>query len=193
LALPGLALGALFVEYALIAAGLVPHMVFLVDYIARGLDLGLAAGADYWVLFGLGAMVGPVLLGHLADRGGFRRALRLGFPIQAAAVALLALTSEPVWMAVSCVIAGASVAGIVPVVLGRVHELVPDRGQDRTAAWSGATAAFAIGQAGAAYGFSYLYAEIGDYTLLFALGAAAFIVALAIDLLMVVAARFDIS
>ncbi len=193
LAVPGLALWALYVEYGLNAAGLVPHMVFLVDYIARGLDLGLAAGANYWVLFGLGALVGPVLLGHLADRGGFRRALRLGFPVQAAAVALLALTSEPVWMAVSCVITGVFVAGIVPIVLGRVHELVPDDGQARTAAWSGATAAFAIGQAVAAYGFSFLFAETGGYDLLFALGATALILALAIDLVLVKDAPRGIS
>ncbi len=179
---PGLALKMLFVVYGLNAAGLVPHMVFLVDYIARGLDRGLAVGADYWVLFGLGAMVGPVLFGHLADRGGFRLALRLGFLAQAVAVALLAVTANPVWMAVSSVVVGAFVPGIVPLVLGRVHELIPDDGQARKAAWSGATVAFALGQAGAAYGLSFLFAETGGYALLFALGAVALVVALAIDL-----------
>ena len=44
------------------------------------------------------------------------------------------------------------------------------------------TTAFALGQAGAAYG-SYLFAQTGSaYTLLFALGAAALAFALAIDL-----------
>ncbi len=180
--LPGLALKALFVEYGLNAAGLVPHMVFLVDYIARGLDWGLALGANYWVLFGLGAIVGPVLFGHLADRTGFRLALRLGFLVQAVAVALLAFTASPVWMAVSVVIVGAFVPGIVPVVLGRVHELIPGDSQAQKAAWSGATAAFALGQAGAAYGFSFLFAETGGYALLFMLGAVALVLALVIDL-----------
>jgi predicted MFS family arabinose efflux permease len=179
---PGLALKTLFVAYGLNAAGLVPHMVFLVDYIARGLDRGLAIGADYWVLFGLGAIVGPVLFGHLADRSGFRPALRLGFAVQAVAVALLALTASPLWMAVSSVVVGAFVPGIVPLVLGRVHELIPHDSQAQKAAWSGATAAFALGQAGAAYGFSFLFAETGGYAMLFALGAAALILALAIDL-----------
>ncbi len=181
-ALPGLALRALFVTYGLNAAGLVPHMVFLVDYIARGLDRGLAVGADYWVLFGLGAIVGPVLFGHLADRGGFRLALRLGFLVQALAVALLALTASPLWMAVSAVVVGAVVPGIVPLVLGRVHELIPHDGRAQKAAWSGATTAFALGQAGAAYGFSFLFAETGGYAMLFALGAAALVLALVIDL-----------
>ena len=182
LAVPGLALKALFVAYGLNAAGLVPHMVFLVDYIARGLDRGLAVGADYWVLFGLGAIVGPVLFGHLADRSGFRLALRLGFMVQAVAVALLALTVSPLWMVVSSVVVGAFVPGIVPVVLGRVHELIPGDSQAQKAAWSGATVAFALGQAGAAYGFSFLFAETGGYALLFMLGAVALVLALVIDL-----------
>ncbi len=182
LARRGLALKSLFVAYGLNAAGLVPHMVFLVDYIARGLDRGLAVGADTWVLFGLGAIVGPVLFGQLADRTGFRLALRLGYLVQAAAVALLALTASPLWMGVSSVVVGAFVPGIVPLVLGRVHELIPRGDQARKAAWSGATAAFALGQAGAAYGFSFLFAETGGYAMLFALGAAALVLALAIDL-----------
>jgi hypothetical protein len=35
------------------------------DFIARGLDQGLDTGAEYWVLFGLGAIVGPLLSGHV--------------------------------------------------------------------------------------------------------------------------------
>ncbi|HEX6211640.1 MAG TPA: YbfB/YjiJ family MFS transporter, partial [Methylomirabilota bacterium] len=55
-----------YVEYALNAVGLVPHMVFLVDFVARGLDRGLVAGGRCWVVFGVGAMLGPVLAGSLA-------------------------------------------------------------------------------------------------------------------------------
>ena len=43
------------------------------------------------------------------------------------------------------------------------------------------SAAFALGQAGAAYGLSFLFAETGGYAMLFGLGAAALVVALAID------------
>src|SRR3546814_2972820 len=53
----------------------------------------------------------------------------------------------------------------------------------RTAAWGIATTAFALGQAGAAYGFSFLFATTdGAYPLLFALGAGALLFALALDL-----------
>ena len=175
-------LGALYAAYALNAAGLVPHMVFLVDFVARGLGRGIDAGAQYWVLFGLGATIGPVLSGHLADRIGFGAALRLAFLVQAAAVALLALPSGPGGLLVSSVVIGAFVPGIVPLVLGRVQELVPDDPERKKAAWSMATAAFALGQAGGAYGFAFLFAETNGYALLFALATATLLLALTIDL-----------
>ena len=117
--------------------GLVPHMVFLVDFIARGLGRGIDAGTRYWVLFGLGAMVGPMLAGALADRIGFGPALRLAFGIQAAAVLVPAISTGPGALGASSLIIGAFVPGIVPLVLGRTHELIPAGGSARQAAWSG--------------------------------------------------------
>lgn len=181
------ALKSLYLEYGLNAVGLVPHMVFLVDFVARGLDQGLEAGGRYWVLFGVGAMLGPVLAGHLADRIGFRPALRLAFLVQAAGVGALAIVDGPSGLALSSIVVGAFVPGIVPLVLGRVHELVPSERHGRTAAWSLATTAFALGQAGAAYGFSFLFNHTGSHVLLFGLGATALVLALTADL--VVAAR----
>lgn len=175
--------GLLCIEYALNAVGLVPHMVFLVDYIARGLGQGLSVGGLYWTIFGIGAIVGPVLTGLVADRVGFRRTLRLGFIIQAAAVALIALTDQTVALIASSAIVGVFVPGVVPLVLGRMHELVHDASR-RQAAWSWCTTAFAIGQAGAAYGFSYLFSRMGGgaYELMFVLAAAALILAFLLDI-----------
>ena len=176
------ALRLLYLEYGLNAAGLVPHMIFLVDFIARGLSRGIHVGAGYWVVFGLGAMFGPVIAGHLADRIGFARAVRLGFAIQGSAVALLALTAHPAALAVSSLLVGAFVPGIVPLMLGRVQDLLPGDQRRQAAAWSIATVAFALGQAASAYAVSYLYARTGDYPTLFGLAATAILTGLAIDL-----------
>jgi predicted MFS family arabinose efflux permease len=176
------ALTAVYCEYALNAVGLVPHMVFLVDFVARGLGQGLDGGARYWVLFGLAATAGPSLTGIMADRVGFRTALQLAFVLQAAAVALPSFWGGPASLAVSSAIVGAFVPGVVPLVLGRVHDLVPPDGEARQAAWGLATAAFALGQAGAAYGFSFLFVRTGSHVPLFQLGAAALVLALVIDL-----------
>ncbi|WP_342235423.1 YbfB/YjiJ family MFS transporter [Inquilinus sp. OTU3971] len=178
---PAAVLAGLTVEYALNAVGLVPHMVFLVDFVVRGLGRGLAAGAVDWVLFGLGAVAGPVLLGRLADRVGFRAALRLAFLVQAAAVGLPAVANGSVVLAASSLIVGAFVPGIVPLVLGRVQALVADP-VARDAAWRRATVGFAVGQAAAAYGFSALFAGGFGHALLFALGAAALVLAFVLDL-----------
>ena len=175
------ALWVLCAEYALNAFGLVPHMVFLVDFIARGLGRGLATGGFYWTIFGLGAVAGPLLAGAIADRVGFRRTLRAAFLVQAAAIGVLAVSDRPTALMTSSAVVGLFVPGVVPLVLGRMHELVHDP-RARQAAWSWCTTAFAVGQAVAAYGFSYLFAQTGGaYALLFALGAAALLIAFVLD------------
>jgi len=177
-------LRALYAEYALNAAGWVPHMIFLVDFVARGLGLGLQAGAHYWVLFGIGATAGPVLAGMLADRIGFGRALRASFALEAAAVLIPALGLGAAWLMVSSVVVGAFVTGTVPLVLGRVHELLAHHPARQGPAWQTATVGFALFQAVAAYGLSFLFAhDGGNYARLFVIGACAMGLALLIDLL----------
>jgi predicted MFS family arabinose efflux permease len=185
-----LAARALLVQYGLNAVGLVPHILFLVDFVARGLGQGVAAGSQYWVLYGLGAVVGPLLAGHLGDRAGFGPALRLAFLIEAVAIVLPAVSTAPVSLIASSVMVGGFTPGIVPLVLGRVHELLPHRAEQQRAAWSHATTSFALFQATAAYGFSWLFAHTsGDYLPLFAIGGGATLLALAIDLTLAVIVR----
>jgi len=177
------ALRALYLEYALNAVGLVPHMVFLVDFIARHLGQGLHAAATYWVIFGIGALVGPIAGGYLGDRIGFRAALRLGFVVQALCVALPLVTSAATGLAVSSFVVGAFVPGIVAITIGRTRELVPGDPAGQAAVWGFCTTAFALGQAIAGYAFSFIFAHAADaYAVLFACAAAALLLALAIDL-----------
>jgi hypothetical protein len=64
-----------------------------------------------------------------------------------------------------------------------VHELTLGDSDRQRQAWGVCTAAFAIGQASAAFGLSFIFAEVGGgYQLLYALGATALGAALAIDL-----------
>ena len=177
------ALRALYAQYALNAAAWVPHMLFLVDFVARGLGQGLQAGAQYWVLFGAGATAGPVLAGLLADRVGFGRALRLSFVVETFAVAIPALGLGPAWLMASSVAVGAFVTGTVPLVLGRVHELLAHDPARQGPAWSAATVGFALFQAAAAYALSFLFSRSGgDYAQLFLAGAGMMGLALLIDL-----------
>lgn len=179
-----LTLRALYLEYGLNAASLVPHMIFLVDYVARGRGEGLDAGAFHWVLFGLGAIVGPLAGGLIADRIGFRLALRLAFVLQAVAVSVPVFAPGAIALMVSSTVVGAAVPGIVAIVLGRVHELLPHAPAQQKAAWSKATLSFALFQAIGAYGMSFLFEQTGGhYETLFAVAGAAAILSLAIDLI----------
>jgi predicted MFS family arabinose efflux permease len=178
---PGLR--ALYFEYALNAVGLVPHMVFLVDFVARGLGRGLHAGAVDWIIFGAGALVGPLIGGHAGDRIGFRAALRLAYVVQAVCVGLPLLSASAAPLAVSSFVVGAFVPGIVAITIGRTRELIPDDPAGQAAAWGFCTTAFAIGQAVAGYGFSYIFAQSENgYPALFALAALALLLALGVDL-----------
>jgi len=179
---PSRPLRALYLQYALNAAGWVPHMIFLVDFVARGLGRGIDTATRYWVIFGIGATVGPVLAGALADRTGFRRALRIAFVVDAGAIALPAVSTATLSLIVSSALVGAFVTGTVPLVLGRLHDLLAHRPDRQGDAWKTATVVFALFQAMAAYAMSYGFsASGGHYRGLFIVGAVALVVALAID------------
>ncbi|MGO4326063.1 YbfB/YjiJ family MFS transporter [Cupriavidus sp. 2TAF22] len=176
------AMRVLYAQYAANALGLVPAMVLLVDYVARGLGRGAAVGASYWVLYGIAAIAGPVLCGNVADRIGFRSAYRIALALQALAAAMLALSGSAVLIGVATVILGIFTPGIVPLTLGRIHEMVPHDHVEQRAAWSRATTAFALFQALGGYGYSYLFGvSHNNYALIFACGGVALVVALLAD------------
>ena len=171
----------LFAQYAFMAAGLVPAMVFLVDYVARGLGAGPHVGALIWVMYGLGAIFGPVIYGFLADKLGARPSIRLVLVLQAVAVGLLSISSSFTALALLAVIIGSFPPGIVPLALARVHELIPQHHQQQIA-WSRATVSFATFQALAGFAYSALFnASGGRHELLFVIAAAAIVVALLLE------------
>jgi predicted MFS family arabinose efflux permease len=165
------------------ALGLVPVMILLVDCIARGYGRGAEVGARYWVLYGVAAIFGPLICGNAGDRIGFGMAYRFALLLQACAAATLALSANPYAISVATVALGISTTGIVPLALGRVHELMPNDHTEQRAAWSRATSAFALCQALAGYGYSFLFSHThNNYALIFACGACALGVAFTADL-----------
>ncbi|HZH26075.1 MAG TPA: YbfB/YjiJ family MFS transporter [Azospirillaceae bacterium] len=160
----------LVAAYACDGAGFVPHSLFLSDYVARGLDRGVAAGAQYWMLFGVGAALGAAVVGIAAGRFGFRASYLAAFLVKAVAVALPLVTDEALAIAVSAVIVGALTPGMGALGSGVSAEAAGPANYAR--AWRSMTLGFALAQAGGAYGFSWLFAETGSYRLLFAVGTA---------------------
>jgi predicted MFS family arabinose efflux permease len=172
-----------YVEYALIALGLVPPMVFLVDFAVRELGAGAELGSFFWVLYGLGAILGPPVYGFLADRFGARMSLHILLLVQAVAETLLALSGTPAIIGLLSIVAGSFPPGMVPLFLAWIRETMPGDPGRQNAAWSRATTVFAAAQALGAYGYSAIFsANGGDHRMLFAIGAGVIAFALAVDM-----------
>lgn len=177
--------------YALDAVGLVPHMLFLADWVARGQGRGIAAGAAAWSAFGAGAVLGAVVMGRVGDRIGFRWALRAALLAQAVGISLALPPLGWAGVLATGAVTGAFVPGIPPLVLGRATELLPGDPAGQRAAWRLCTVAFAVGQATAAYAYSALFAATGAHKLLFLAGAVATLLGLALDLAVRPSARLQ--
>lgn len=172
-------LSLLYVQYALMAFGLVPLMMFLVDYVARGLGWGTHTAALFWVVYGVGAIVGPMVYGVLSDRCGAMTANRFALWLQVMVIAVMMFSTNHVALIVATLLIGSFPPGIVPITLSRVHHILPGDVHGQSAVWSKATTVFALFQAVAGYAYSYLFARSGgDYRLLMGVGAAALLVAL---------------
>lgn len=159
----------LLAAYMLDLAAFVPHTVFWADYIARGLGRGIEAGGYFWVFFGIGALVGPILAGFAAERFGFYRSMVVGIGIKALAVALPLLSQTSIALATSAIVVGALTPGISALASGRAAELVGFAAHRQV--WGWLTGGFAIASAVTGYAMSYLFALYDSYNLLFAIGA----------------------
>jgi predicted MFS family arabinose efflux permease len=185
----GFALNLIYGQYALQAVGLVPMMVFLVDFVARGLHMGTHMAALLWIVYGVGATVGPMLYGMLGDRLGIGNATRLALAVQIAAAAAMVLDHHVAILVVATFVIGTFPPGIVPLTLGRIRQTLRHDVAAQGAAWSRATTVFALFQALAGYAYSWLFAATGGHHAVpMLIGAVALALALLSDLLLARAA-----
>jgi MFS family permease len=167
----GLTVGLISVAHGLNAVGYLAHTMFWVDYLVRELGLSLADGGYYWAMFGLGAAVGPMLTGSLADWLGLKRCLIGGFVIKAGAALLPVLHSSPPVLLASSLLMGICTPGIVALVSAYALERVGPIHQRR--AWGLATTSFALAQALGGAAMAYAATRLASYEPLFCVSAAA--------------------
>src|SRR4029453_6079111 len=113
---------ALILSYGLAGAGMVPHMVYFVDYAVRGCNLDPRLAALMWLLFGIGAICGTLAGGRVADLWGAAWSLKIWLALQVTAVALV-VHSSLAGLVVSALLGGFAGLGITAVVLARAREL----------------------------------------------------------------------
>lgn len=166
----------LHAAYGISGAGLVPHMVYFADLAVRGRGLSAAAGAGLWLAFGLGALVGPLVAGRVADRIGALPTLRIWLGIQ---VAALLATFGPGWptLAVAAALGGFAALGLSAIVLARAQEIA---GPFASGIWVRATASFAVAQAVAGLALAALFRATGQHDAVFAAGLVLSVAAVAI-------------
>jgi len=161
-------------SYATYAVGVAPHSVFWVDYLARELDLGIAAGGAHWTVIGLLAAATPAIMGRIADRFGFGRTLVAAMTASAAAVLLPVAVRSPELQIASSALFGLTMPSTVALFAGRAGEIGGRHGQRRL--WWLMTLYFALVQAGAFYGLSVLFDATHAYLPLFAVAGSVLIV-----------------
>jgi len=160
----------LIAAQGLFAVGLVPHSIYWVDYVARGLGLGMSQGGAQWVLVGLGAVGGTYLCGWLADRIGFAAALVLVFGVLAAGIAAPVLVPGAAAMVASSLIFGAQ-PGLSAVIAGRALQVVGARNMPFV--WRRMVLSVGISQTVAGYALVALFNATGSYTPVFLTGGGA--------------------
>src|SRR5829696_6199559 len=170
--------GPLFLAYGLSGAGMVPHMVYFVDLAVRGRGLDPRLGSLTWLLFGLGAMSGPLIGGRAADRWGGAHALKMWLAFQVAAVAL-ALPPSTASLFASALLGGFAGLGVSAVALARARELA---GSAAGVVWVQATALYALAQAAAGFVLTPLFAHTGSHAYVFVPGLAVSIAALLLSI-----------
>lgn len=181
--------GLFSLQYALLAVGVVPQMVFLVDYIARDLGLGVTAGSGFYLVYGLGALLGPVLYGTALRFASVRHVLRMAVLVQLAAIILLIMTikteSPHLLLVASSGLAGLGMPGLVAIFLARSQQIGGGDALKAGVVWGRAITAFSVGQALCGFGTAHLIAQYGEqglgYPVLFACSAVALVLTLLVD------------
>ncbi|MFI4931632.1 MAG: YbfB/YjiJ family MFS transporter [Burkholderiales bacterium] len=147
--------------HALNAVGYLAHTMFLVDYVVHEVGATLAAGGFYWSMFGLGAAVGPMITGPLADRFGTKRCLAVGFAAKSLAAILPVWSSGPSMLLASALLMGVCTPGLLALVSAYTLETVGAK--EYRPAWGQATFGFSVAQGLGGFAMAIAASHLDSY------------------------------
>ncbi len=155
----------LLAAYALDAIGFLAHTIYWVSYIVHDLNMSFMEGGSYWVLFGVGAIIGPYIVGMLGDKFGLERILIGAFLCKSLAV-FLPLFSTEIWaLVISSLFVGGLTSGVVSLMSAVTLDVVGKHHHKQV--WGWMTISFATTQAAMGYGIVFIFTQTMDYYLLF--------------------------
>lgn len=166
------------IAYTLISVAVVPHTLFLADYMHRDLGLSVGDSSSLFGILGLGCAVGATYVGLLIRLLGTRGSLFISYSMGGAAIAMVLLFDEVIIVAASSFLIGVSLFGIVTLSSIRTLEIV---GLSRHAHfWGFMALGFGLGMALGSYAMSVLLSLGFSYIDLFKVAQATVILALGI-------------
>ena len=164
--------------YTLMSVAVVPHTLFLADYMHN--DLGLSAGdsSSLFSILGVGCAVGAIYVGPLTRLVDTRSSLAINYVMATAAIAMVLLFDSVIVVASSAFLIGVSLMGVVAISSIRTLEIV---GLSRHAHfWGGMALGFGAGMAAGSYAMSVLLSRGFHYIDLFQIAQVTVICALII-------------
>mgnify|MGYP001807375076 CR=1 FL=1 len=159
--------------YVLAAIGIVPHTLFLTDYMHRDLGVSASGSSSLFAIFGIGCAVGAMTSGVASKFLGTRLSLSINYLIGSIAVALVLIFSSLIIVTGSAFLIGFFLLQCVPLTSMRTREFV---GLNRHPHyWGLLTLAFGFGLLLGSYGMSALLTLGFEYINLFMVAEGALI------------------
>lgn len=155
----------LTIAYISYGIGMVPHTLFLVDYVHRELQLDFIKSGMFWSVFGIGSVIGPLCVGFIADKIGIYESLASAFLLACAAILMILFNKFILFYILSSFLMGVLVTSIPTLLSSRILEIAGVI--LHPASWGKITLFCAISQAIAAYLMSYLLRQGTQYTFCF--------------------------
>ena len=163
-------LALLLLGHLCFSLAIVPHTLYWVDFIARGLDQGIAAGGFHWSLVGVASIVGPWVAAVLGLLLGTSIALPLSFFVLGLGIAAPLLSSAGGVLLASSLLFGAQ-PGLSVLMAARVRDLADAHQMPRL--MRAMILASALGSVVAGMVLPQIYEATLSHVLVFAIGGGA--------------------
>ena len=162
--------------YFLFSFGITPHTLYWVDFLVRGLDMGLTVAGTHWATVGIFAVLGPLASAWFARRTETSYAVVVAFLVLGAGIAAPALAVFVPMLWLSTIIFGAQ-PGVTTVTAARARDLTD--GETIASLMRVLIMSSAVGAAVGGIAFPAMFAIAERYDLLFAVGGGAMFLAAA--------------
>lgn len=155
----------LLTAYCCNAVGYIPHTLFYVDFLVRQMHKSFAFGAMGWTFFGIGALLGPVLLGKLSDLIGLKNTILVSYFIYILAVFMPVLITYDIAFYASAFIVGFFTPGMITLISSYALRIFGDL--KYKLAWSNLTLGFSFFQAIGGFSMAFLIKNDNYYPLFY--------------------------